>query len=114
MLKLRLATALALTAGATLFVGSPAFAWPGARVTCDPSHNAYFCTLGISGTPTPSAIRWYQDGFHLSAFDNLTRASGRCTGGHAATVTVKLTYAYPDGSTVEGQTGDSFICEGNE
>jgi hypothetical protein len=115
MLKLRVAAALALAAGATLFLGSPAYAWPGGQVTCDPSHRAYFCTFAPAGSPAPSTIRWYQDGFHLPAFDNLTHANGSCGPGQVVTITVKATYVYPD--PYGSQTlrfSDTARCEGNQ
>ncbi|HEY7483643.1 MAG TPA: hypothetical protein VH912_04205 [Streptosporangiaceae bacterium] len=114
LLKLRVAAALTLTAGAVLLLSSPAYAWPGARVMCDPSHRAFLCSLGTSGTPAPSTIRWYQDGFHLPAFDDLTNARGACGAGQVVTIKVKLTYVYPDGYVFKSETSDSVRCEGNQ
>src|SRR5262245_34943781 len=114
MMKLRVAAAVTMAAGVTLVMGSPAYAWPGARVTCVPGHKTYSCNLATSGTPAPSTIRWYQDGFQLPAGDNLAHLNGKCAARQVVDITVKLTYVYSNGYVYKVETSDTVRCEGNQ
>ena len=113
MSKLRVVVAFIIAAGVILYPGSAAYAWP--SVNCQPTaHYFYTCTIVSSaGTPVPSNIRWYQDGRHLSEWDNRTYAVGSCNDGQQVNVTVKATLVYPDGDVFKIEASDSTICQGN-